>query len=109
MKYLLAACILFSGASFATSNQTGKITSLLTGPIYGDKLFFNVDGTINNKPSCHTNEHFDYVLDISTPSGQAYMSLIMTAYAADKTVTVTGYDKCSIYIGVSNFRSINTK
>ncbi|WP_046007381.1 hypothetical protein [Pseudoalteromonas rubra] len=109
MKYLLAACILFSGASIAASNQTGKITSLLAGPVYGDKLFFKVDGAINQKPSCHTNEHFDYVLDISTSTGKAYMSLIMAAYAAGKTVTVSGYDKCSIYTGVSNFRSLYTK
>ncbi|MCG7533369.1 hypothetical protein [Pseudoalteromonas sp. OOF1S-7] len=109
MKYLLAACIFFSGASFAASNQTGKITSLLTGPVYGDKLFFKVNGAIKYKPSCHTNEHFDYVVDISTSTGKAYMSLIMAAYAAGKTVTVSGYDECSIYTGVSNFRSLNSK
>ncbi|MBQ4835176.1 MULTISPECIES: hypothetical protein [Pseudoalteromonas] len=109
MRLLIVLLALYSGLSFATPSHTGKITSILSGPVYGDKLFIKVEGSLIKKSSCHTNTNFDYVLDTSTASGERYMSMILTAYASGRSVTITGYDGCSIYTGVTNFRSISLK
>lgn len=93
----------------ATPKKKGVITNILSGPVYGDKLFIQLTGAMENKPNCHNNGNYSFVVDTSTDSGKAYMSLVLMAFASARQVDITGFDGCSIYSGVTNFRSISIK
>jgi hypothetical protein len=109
VKYLAVFILFFSCVVNAAPSQSGKVTSILVGHVYQNKLFLGVEGVMANAPPCQVNPTFNFVLDISTESGKAYMSVILAAHAAGREVHLTGYDECTIYAGVTNFRSIHVK
>lgn len=91
------------------SSHDGKIKSVLMGPVYGKKFFIKIEGTMKSTSSCQSNKNFDYVLDTSTTEGEQYMSIILTAYASGSPVSISGYDHCTIYTGVTDFRVITLR
>lgn len=109
MKYFALFLFIFSCTANALPSISGKVKSVLVGHVYQNKLFIEVEGGMANTAFCQVNPTFDFVLDISTDSGKAYMSIILAAYAAGKDVSLSGYDECTIYSGVTNFRSIHVK
>ncbi len=106
MKYLTLVIFLMSSSVFSLPSYTGKVKSLLTGENYGSKIFIEVDGTPVQVDPCQNNSTYSFVLDGTTEQADIYLSLLLTAYTAGKTVVLTGYARCDIYSGVMDFRSI---
>jgi hypothetical protein len=107
-KVLLLLCFM-AGISNASSVDPTKITKILVGPYYGNKVFL----VLSNKPSdtatCNTNSRYTYVFDGTTPSGKMTLSLALAAYAAQKDVWLGGNGTCTIYGDVENLSHIVTK
>lgn len=95
-KYLLVlSMVLSAGMVNATSYTDAKITGVLVGPNYGNTVIVKVDKTPEIS-GCHKNPGYNYAFDGSTDEGKIYLSVILAAYAAQKSVSIAGYnDQCT--------------
>ena len=74
-------------------DQTGKV--VLVGGDNGNPFTFSVSGTRTSQPACATDSNWV----IPTPTNdnaKALLSLVMTAFAANKTITVHGNCGCNV-------------
>jgi|GEM_PF-1755226 len=108
----------FNVSAGGLPSYVGNIKSILVGKVYDSKVLIEVDRgntSINNqntfKTNCSSQQNpvFGFALDTSTEAGKMYLSLLLTAYAANKNVVITGYADCNIQSGVIDFRSIQMK
>ena len=86
----------------ASSVDPTKIVKVLAGPNYGNKVFLAIDPKPTNAPACQTNDKWNYVFDGSTEAGRIYLSIALSAYAANKDVWLKGDDSCTIYTNVED-------
>ena len=56
-------------------------------------MFFSQAGSTTGHPACATQPR--WVINLSTPGGQAAASTIITAYATGKPIAVTGTGSCA--------------
>ncbi|USD33646.1 MULTISPECIES: hypothetical protein [Vibrio] len=103
LTYLLPSLTLASETSETT------IKRVLSGPEFGKQVLITVDTNPSSLPECHTNQWYNYVFDGTTPEGQMTLSLVLTAYAAQKTVVVSGTNSCTLRGGVENLKYILAK
>ena len=103
LAYLLPSLALASEANLT------KIKQVLSGPEFGKQVLITVDTNPSSLPECHTNQWYNYVFDGTTPEGQMTLSLVLTAYAAQKTVLVAGTNSCTIRGGIENLKYIIAK
>ena len=102
----LATLCLFPVTAHASNQYGGHITSYL--PQSGGQMFFTSDGPRDSVPGCAAQD-VRWVIDDTTPAGQALVAGLLTAYALHKTVDVVGTGNCSVsantetvaYFGVS--------
>jgi hypothetical protein len=99
--FLAVFSLLYVPASLAGSCTGCTITNIGVGPYY-DSLcsstrcaFVRVQA-VASKPACATNSSWDFVLDISTDSGRSTYALLLTAYAAGKSVNMAGRNQCAM-------------
>src|SRR5689334_1905972 len=59
-------------------------------------IYVKMNQAVSTRPSCATSSSWDFVLDISTASGRATYSLLLTAYASGQLLSVGGMATCSI-------------
>jgi len=112
MKKILQMFILYLGfiqPVFAGLTFTGKILSILTGPAYGSSVLIEVDGDSSGERGCLPNGNFDFGFDGSTENGKIYLSTLLTAYAAQKTVRLESTSTCSYFSTVPDLESIWVK
>lgn len=95
-------CFAFSGALAGTAQ--GTITKLHTGPVYGTVFFVTVSAASTSMPACKTNPYFSFAFDSGTPSGKNTLALLMLAYTAGKSVTISGENRCSQYGDTEDLR-----
>jgi len=57
-------------------------------------VFFNQSSAHTNKPACAASND-RWAINAATPGGQALLSVLLTAYAAGKAVTITGTGACA--------------
>ncbi|KAB0468666.1 hypothetical protein F7Q91_22950 [Vibrio chagasii] len=108
LNLILLVCLLPSLTLASEANPT-KIKQVLSGPEYGKQVLITVDTNPSGLPECHTNQWYNYVFDGTTPEGQMTLSLVLTAYAAQKPVWVAGTNSCTIRGGVENLKHIVVK
>lgn len=73
-------------------DQTGKVT--LVGGDIGNPFVFAISGTRTSTPSCATDSNWAIPAP-SSDNAKALLSLVLTAFAANKTVTVHGNGGCN--------------
>jgi len=78
----------------AASDQQGKVIQVAGDT--GNPAVFLLSGTRTSMPSCAT-EGWWALPTASTDQGKALLSLILTAFAANKTVTVHGSGACTAF------------
>lgn len=94
-KAALAAAFFLAGVAGISqqaqaSNQGGTITKVaFAGPRF---LFWVNGGRGGARPACDCCSRWE--LAVSDPNGQARMSLILTAYAQGKNITIAGTGSC---------------
>jgi hypothetical protein len=93
--FACAFCGFPAVASFSTAGLISFVYAISSGST--QVVFFNQSGARSAPPSCATYSPARWVVDVSTPGGQAAMSIIMTAAANGHEVIVNGSDNCSLW------------
>ncbi len=101
---ILVFTLLLSHCVFASPNS-GKITNILLGPNYGNKVFIKISGSPTNA-ACHNNAGLHYVFDGTTASGEMTLSAILSAYMAEKDIIIKGTGACTLYAGIEDLANI---
>jgi len=105
-KRLIAAkavqAIMMTGAlvaspALAGSAGPGVVTRITGVPASTPPtILFYTNGPRTSAPACATMTD-RWVIDVSTPSGQAAAAIVISAQAQGKTIYVTGTGTCSIW------------
>ncbi|MCP4986926.1 MAG: hypothetical protein GY928_13005 [Colwellia sp.] len=107
-KYIFLMMLLFSNTSLA-SEATGQIVEVRSGPAYGSVVAFTLSPVPTNQPNCHnlgTRGH--YVIDTAKPGGNGWLSIILSAHAAKKSVHIWGRGICISAAGGFNGEELET-
>ena len=92
MRILILLACLFPLVSFAGS-QGGKITQLIAR---SDNLhYFFLEGTPTNRPDCALSQNYWMIKDENSVAGKTQISMLLTAYASGKAITVVGTGECT--------------
>lgn len=84
--------LLIPTAAVAASDSTpGTVSNIL---VLSGKVFFFTTGTRTSTPTCHTQSS-RWVFNAATPEGQAMLSVLLTAYASNKAISVHGTGACA--------------
>lgn len=85
--------------AYEPGNYTGKIKEILAGPGHGGNLYIAVTGTVTPQVEggsvCTTDPGQSFVVDTNNPLSTTWVSMLLTAYAADKDVYLQGTGSCS--------------
>jgi hypothetical protein len=106
---LATVCILATGLALAGTIDSATITRLMGDENYGDKLFIDVSMSHSDPIECQTNKSWEFVLDMSTPQGEHYYSMLLTAYASKQPVLLGGAGVCSLHGDIEDLRRIELK
>lgn len=80
-------------AATPVSAETGKVTSLYTRDPDGLQLVeISTRGT--DRPTCATQSYM-VIRDEKSDTGKAQYAMLMAAFLADRTVTITGSGACT--------------
>lgn len=80
-------------APLLAGEVTGKVASLIARS--SDGLHYVVlDGAIANQPPCATKSYF-MVKDETSDTGKSQFAMLLSAYMANRTVTIFGTGGCS--------------
>jgi hypothetical protein len=113
MKNLILSIsfLLFCNQSIAIGSTIDNtfIIEILAGEINGNVAILKISPKPTNSPSCATNPNFSYAFDISTEVGKATLSMVLTAYAANKKIYLDGDGSCSLYSRIESLRQIRLK
>ncbi len=91
-----------------SSEYTGKINRILSGPVYANLIIIDVVGTPVNVNGCQTNANYDFAFDGSTAEGKMYFSMILTAYSANLDINFQGSTTtlCTLFSGIENLHHV---
>ena len=85
-----------SSLSFGNANGAGKV-SVIGGKVAGGtSLYFGITPEPTNRAACSTDSGYHFVLDPSTPEGQALYSAILMAASTKTQIYVTGTGTCDL-------------
>jgi hypothetical protein len=109
-KVLLCGALLSSGASYAGVKE-GRITSVLVLNSIPDRAFVKVEGAFSQaEPSCSVGSYeFDFIFDMSTPTGKALYALALATHASGAVVIAGGFGSCSLRSGYEDLDYIQAK
>ena len=84
-------------ANLATAGEkTGLITSVHLAQQHGERVFVKIAGAYSSEPSCSAGaDGWDFMLDISQPTGKAIYAQLMAAQYARVPVQVVGSNLCT--------------
>ncbi|HAF80275.1 MAG TPA: hypothetical protein DCG66_04605 [Brevundimonas sp.] len=88
-------------ASLALTPLPGQASESALGKPYGLLIhdqggaFFYHDGPRTNRPSCATQDR--WVINVTTPAGQAMYAAVLTAVASGRKIAVHGSGACSFW------------
>ncbi len=98
---------LFTSQAFAGS-QTGKVTSILVRQSDGLHYFY-MSGVGENKPDCASSHTYWMIKDENSTVGKTQFSMLLTAYASGKTISVIGTNSCTRWGDGEDLNSIALK
>ncbi len=103
---IVAACLMaFSTAALSSGTVTdATITGVTMFVSIGDVLFIKTNQTVSTPASCSTNSNFQFVVSLSSATGQQMMALLLAARAGAAPISITGTGSCSVY---SNVETVN--
>ncbi|MBB4096560.1 hypothetical protein [Sphingomonas kyeonggiensis] len=84
-----ALLLLPLGTATASDQKPGKVTSVQQTL---NRFFFYTNGTRTARPSCDCCGRWE--IDANTAAGQAQISIVLTAYATQRTLEVAGTGSC---------------
>lgn len=81
-------------AARAGAGASGFTTTVITNR--QNRFFFYHSGARTGRPACAV-ESTRWVVDLSTPAGQAMMAQVMTAISLNKSFSVSGAGTCDLW------------
>ena len=93
MKYLIATLLVLMFSGTVQADTVAKISSIL---LYedGNLIYVYPEGGVQNRPACH-GSNGDYMsFRMDRPMAKEYLSALMMAFAADKTVAFRTRGAC---------------
>ena len=94
MKNLLFVILFIISTPLLASSQTGKVKQLYVRDSDG-LVYFTLDtASPADKPACATKVYW-MIKDENSETGKKQYSLLLTAQAAQKRITVIGYGTCT--------------
>lgn len=90
----LATLFFMPVAAQASVESDSHITSYT--PQAGGPMFFATDGQRQNIPGC-SFQPGRWVIDDTTPAGQALVAGMLTAFSLHKTIRLVGTGDCSVW------------
>jgi len=110
-KALVYGALLFSNASYAIGLKEGRITSILVVNSIPDRVFVRVEGSFSQaEPSCSVGAYeFDFIFDLTTPTGKALYALALAIQASGAVVLVGGFGSCNLRLGYEDLDYIQIK
>lgn len=99
---MLVAVLLQGEPAAASSAPAGHVS--LIEVLNNGVVLFNHDGNRTALPGCTTNLR-RWAFDGATPAGQAKLAVLMSAYALNKRVVITGAAACN---DLSGFESVGS-
>jgi hypothetical protein len=105
----IAVAIGTSGPVSASVSSGGQITYVSVDQSASNGYIFIVSGPRSTKPACATEDGW-VIVSPASDKGKAIYATILTANAADQTVTVTGTNACDTIFTtreVVSFISVN--
>ena len=79
-----------STSAIASASQPGLVANTIAN--HSGRFFFETAGQRTTRPGCAYYPR--WVVDASTPAGQAVMALVLTAQGQGKLLLVQGLDDC---------------
>lgn len=105
-RYSLLLLTLLCFNTIASTISDTKISKILIGPQFGNNVFLVLETKPSSVPSCQTNSVYSYVFDGTTEVGKMTLSAALSAYTAQKSVTIGGGNGCTLYGNVENLNYI---
>ncbi|MFK0298748.1 hypothetical protein ACIQTU_05970 [Brevundimonas sp. NPDC090276] len=102
MIVALAAVTAFAVPAMASQASMGTVYGVMAHDT--GNAFFYQTGTRTTRPTCATEDR--WVFGIATPTGQAMMATLLTAYATGRNVTIQGTGVCSVWPDTETVQSI---
>lgn len=98
MRNIFKAAIVLAAISLpsvGTAGYTGSgyISNLIVQP--SGQMFFDLSGTHAGKPSCAGPDR--WVINTSSPGGQATAAAVLTAFSLRKPIGVQGNSNCDVW------------
>ncbi|WP_336966244.1 hypothetical protein [Sphingobium aquiterrae] len=98
---ILALCLLaLPKIAEASEAQLGYVRVISAGP--NGIVFFTTDGPRTARPTCATLQR--WVIDVSSPGGQALMSQLLTAYTSQIKIRIDGKGVCDVWADTESIK-----
>ena len=109
VKVLVAICAFIvvgvSSRGASASSTTAKVANIqVTGTSF---VILYVQGTVGNRPSCHSGGNNEYAFDVSTNKGRALLSTAQAALLAGRYVSIFGGSSCTT-VGAQPIETLQT-
>jgi hypothetical protein len=97
ISFALTSCLLTPAAAQASGTSPSAIVTAIY-VMYGNggQVIFYTSGAHSGQPACAT-QNTRWIFAGTTTAGQATLSLVMTAYATGKPITVYGTGACDMW------------
>ncbi|EPG38531.1 hypothetical protein F907_01116 [Acinetobacter colistiniresistens] len=99
MRYLSQLILLFSSIFFinnvSASEYTGKIEAIVVRDSDGLVYIYLSGNRSSDIPDCAKNTSYMMIKNENSPTGRRQLAMLMMAQATNKTVSVTGTNKCT--------------
>ena len=96
---LFILILLFASTSSMAGTASGKVTKILSHTDGGNGhgvFLFTIDGQRDNAPACSiSDEKKTWALSLEKESGRAIYSLLLSAQAQGKSISVVGRGNCN--------------
>jgi hypothetical protein len=110
MKMIIAICLYWFGHIVVAGQiDDALVKRIMLDRQYGEKVFIELEKRHTNLASCHSNNHWQYVLDISDDYGKAMFSSILSLHLAGRKALFNGTDNCSLYRNIETLSRIEAK
>lgn len=94
-RALAAALVVAAPTVAQASSGSGGYISNVLYTINGGHIYFAQSGPRTAVPACGAGDATRWAMDPSTPSGQAGIAIVLTAYALHKQVYIGGTGNCA--------------
>lgn len=109
IKIFTLLLLIFGGQLSAANISNTHITLLMVDKNHTNKVFIrtSISHPIEN-PACHTSE-WDFVMPYKDDFDKAMFSMLLTAFSAQKLVTLYGNGVCELRSDIETLRRIEMK